>query len=248
MQHLQSPVFFFFLKILALCRKLLYNNDIVEFKFQVIAMTKKEKVLKIKAYFDAEYQDAACSLQYKDPFQLLVATQLAAQCTDARVNLITPALFAKYPSVRAFAEAEVRELEEAIKSTGFYHNKARNLIACAQKLLSDFNGIVPQTMEELISLPGVGRKTANLLLGDAFGKPCIVVDTHAKRITGRLGLTQNTDPTKIETDLRKIVPPELGSDFCHQLVYHGRKLCTARSPKCGLCGLQALCSYYKKNR
>lgn len=209
-------------------------------------MTKKEKVLKIKEYFDAEYADADCSLCYNDPFQLLVATQLAAQCTDARVNLVTPGLFAKFPTIKAFAEADIKEMEEAIKSTGFYHNKARNLIACAGKLLSDFGGVVPQTMDELLSLPGVGRKTANLLMGDAFGKPSIVVDTHAKRITGRLGLTKNTDPTKIEMDLWKIVPAEYGSTFCHQLVYHGRALCMARGPKCDLCGLKDVCDYYKK--
>ncbi|MGN1058932.1 MAG: endonuclease III [Clostridia bacterium] len=209
-------------------------------------MTKKEKVLKIKEYFNQAYGDADCTLHYSDPFQLLVATQLAAQCTDARVNLVTPSLFTKFPTVQAFAEAEITDMEEAIKSTGFYHNKARNLIACAQKLLTDFGGVVPNTMEALLSLPGVGRKTANLLLGDAFGKPSIVVDTHAKRITNRLGLTKNSDPTKIEMDLRKIVPPELGSDFCHQLVYHGRALCTARAPKCPLCGLQILCDHYKK--
>lgn len=190
---------------------------------------------------------ADCTLDYNDPFQLLVATQLAAQCTDARVNLVTPGLFAKFPDVRAFAEADILEMEEAVRPTGFYHNKARNLIACAQKLLTDFDGIVPQTMEELTSLPGVGRKTANLLLGDAFGKPAIVVDTHCKRICARLGLTKNTDPTKVEMDLRKIVPPEVGSDFCHQIVYHGRNRCMARSPKCELCGLQAICDFFKKN-
>ena len=209
-------------------------------------MTKKDKVLKIKDFFDAAYPDATCSLRYRDPFQLLVATQLAAQCTDARVNLVTPSLFAKFPTIKAFAEADTIKMEEAIKSTGFYHNKARNLIACAQKLLSDFGGIVPDTMEELLSLPGVGRKTANLLLGDAFGKPAIVIDTHAKRITNRLGLTKNTDPTKIEMDLRKFVPEEIGSDLCHQFVYHGRALCTARAPKCSCCGLQNLCDYYQK--
>ncbi len=208
-------------------------------------MKKQEKVLIIKKFFDEVYGDADCTLTYKDPFQLLVATQLAAQCTDARVNLVTPSLFKQFPTIKAFAEADILDMEQAIKSTGFYHNKARNLIACAQKLLSDFNDVVPQTMEELLSLPGVGRKTANLLLGDAFGKPAIVVDTHAKRITNRLGLTKNTDPTKIEMDLRKIVPPEIGSDFCHALVYHGRALCTARAPKCSLCGLQDVCDYYK---
>jgi len=166
-------------------------------------MTKKEKTMLILAYLEETYRDADCTLTYKDPFQLLVATQLAAQCTDARVNTVTPSLFAKFPDVKAFAEADIQDMEEAIKSTGFYHNKAKNLIACAQKLLIDFDGIVPQTMDELLSLPGVGRKTANLLLGDAFGQPAIVVDTHAKRITGRLGLTKNTDPTKIEMDLKK---------------------------------------------
>lgn len=210
-------------------------------------MTKKEKVLAIKAYFDEVYPMADCTLDYNNPFQLLVATQLAAQCTDARVNLVTPGLFAKFPDMRAFAEADISEMEEAVRPTGFYHNKARNLIACAQKLLTDFDGIVPQTMEELTSLPGVGRKTANLLLGDAFGKPAIVVDTHCKRICARLGLTKNTDPTKVEMDLRKIVPPEVGSDFCHQIVYHGRNRCMARSPKCELCGLQAICDFFKKN-
>ncbi len=175
-----------------------------------------------------------------------MATQLAAQCTDARVNLVTPALFAKFPDVEAFAGADIVEMEEAIRSTGFYHNKARNLIACAQKLLTDFGGIVPQTMEALLSLPGVGRKTANLLLGDIFGQPAVVVDTHAKRITGRLGLTKNTDPTKIEMDLRKILPPDYSNTFCHQLVYHGRALCVAQRPKCELCGLQEICDYYKK--
>ncbi len=209
-------------------------------------MTKKEKILKIKEYFTAQYADADCSLNYSDPFQLLVATQLAAQCTDARVNLVTPALFAKFPDVEAFAGADIVEMEEAIRSTGFYHNKARNLIACAQKLLTDFGGIVPQTMEALLSLPGVGRKTANLLLGDIFGQPAVVVDTHAKRITGRLGLTKNTDPTKIEMDLRKILPPDYSNTFCHQLVYHGRALCVAQRPKCELCGLQEICDYYKK--
>ena len=210
-------------------------------------MTKKDKIPVIKAYFDKVYANADCTLQYRDPFQLLVATQLAAQCTDARVNLVTPGLFAKFPDVRAFAEADQIEMEEAIKSTGFYHNKARNLIACAQKLLTDFGGVVPQTMEELTSLPGVGRKTANLLLGDAFGKPAIVVDTHCKRICARLGLTKNTDPAKVEADLRKIVPPEIGSDFCHQLVSNGRSRCMARAPKCTLCDLRDICEFYKKN-
>ncbi|MBR5218268.1 MAG: endonuclease III [Clostridia bacterium] len=207
-------------------------------------MNKKDKVLKIREIFDDLYADADCSLDYKDPFQLLVATQLAAQCTDARVNLVTPALFAKYPDPAAFADADIHTLEELIRSTGFFHNKAKNLKACGEKLMSDFGGIVPDTMDELLTLPGVGRKTANLILGDIFSKPAIVVDTHAGRITKRIGLTKNTDPSKVEFDLKKIVPPEYQTRFCHQLVWHGRSLCTARSPKCDRCPLSGLCNYF----
>lgn len=209
-------------------------------------MTKKEKVLKIKEYFDITYGDAPCTLDYDDPFQLLVATVLAAQCTDARVNMVTPALFSKYPTVKSFADAEEKDIEKLIYSTGFYRNKAKNIVACAKVLMEKHNGKVPDTMEELVALPGVGRKIANLLLGDVFGKPCIVVDTHCKRITGLLGLTKNTDPTKVEMDLRKIVPAEYGAMFCHQLVEHGRAICVARRPKCSQCGINTICDYYKK--
>lgn len=208
-------------------------------------MTKKEKVLFMQRYFQEKYGDATCSLDYRTPFQLMISTILAAQCTDARVNIVTKELFVKYPSVKAFAEADLLQLEQDIKSTGFYHNKAKNIIGNAQKLLRDFNGIVPDNMEDLLSLPGVGRKTANLILGDIFGKPAIVVDTHAKRITKLIGLTKNTDPTKVEMDLIKIVPPEYGSEFCHQLVVHGRAVCVARRPKCGECGLHVICNYAK---
>jgi len=209
-------------------------------------MTKKEKVLYIKEYFDKTYGDAPCTLDYDDPFQLLVATVLAAQCTDARVNLVTPELFLKYPSVEAFSKAKEEDIEKIIYSTGFYRNKAKNIVACAKTLMERHKGQVPDTMEELIALPGVGRKIANLLLGDVFNKPCIVVDTHCKRITNLLGLTKNTDPTKIEMDLRKIVPPEYGALFCHQLVEHGRAICIARRPKCSECGMKEVCEYYKK--
>ncbi len=209
-------------------------------------MTKKEKVLHIKEYFDKTYGDAPCTLDYDDPFQLLVATVLAAQCTDARVNLVTPELFLKYPSVEAFSKAKEEDIEKIIFSTGFYRNKAKNIVACAKTLMEKHKGRVPDTMEELIALPGVGRKIANLLLGDVFGKPCIVVDTHCKRITNLLGLTKNTDPTKIEMDLRKVVPPEYGALFCHQLVEHGRTICIARRPKCDECGVKEICEYYKK--
>ncbi len=209
-------------------------------------MTKKEKVLKIKEYLDKTYGDAPCTLDYDDPFQLMVATILAAQCTDARVNLVTPALFKKYPTVKAFAEAEVSDVEGLIRSTGFFRNKAKNIVACANTLLERHSGEVPDTMEELVALPGVGRKIANLMLGDVFGKPCIVVDTHCKRITNLLGLTKNTDPTKIEMDLRKIIPPEYGAQFCHQIVEHGRAICVARRPKCSECGMNTVCDFYKK--
>ena len=209
-------------------------------------MTKKEKVQKIKEYLDLTYGDAPCTLDYDDPFQLLVATVLAAQCTDARVNMVTPALFKKYPTVEAFAKAEISDVEDLIRSTGFFRNKAKNIVACANTLLERHGGQVPDTMEELIALPGVGRKIANLLLGDVFGKPCIVVDTHCKRITNLLGLTKNTDPTKIEMDLRKIIPPEYGALFCHQIVEHGRAICIARRPKCSECGMNTVCDFYKK--
>lgn len=209
-------------------------------------MTKKEKVLKIKEYFDQTYGDAPCTLQYDDPFQLLVATVLAAQCTDARVNMVTPALFSKYPTVKSFADADEKDIEKLIYSTGFYRNKAKNIVACAKVLMEKYDGVVPDTIEELVALPGVGRKIANLLLGDVFGKPCIVVDTHCKRITGLIGLTKNTDPTKIEMDLRKIVPAEYGAMFCHQLVEHGRAICIARRPRCLECGINTICDYYKK--
>ncbi len=209
-------------------------------------MKKKEKLQMIKEYLFKTYGDAPCTLDYQNPFELMVAAILAAQCTDARVNLVTPALFSKYPTVEAFAKADVADVEVLIRSTGFFRNKAKNIVACAQALLERFNGEVPDTMEDLLSLPGVGRKIANLMLGDVFKKPCIVVDTHCKRITGLLGLTKHTDPTKIESDLRKIVEPEYGALFCHQLVEHGRNICIARRPQCEICGLNTVCDYYKK--
>ena len=206
-------------------------------------MTKKEKVLFIKKYFDEVYKDADCTLDYKTPAELLIATILAAQCTDARVNIVTKDLFKKYPDVYAFADAELEILQQDIRSTGFYHNKAKNIIGACKMLVSDYDGVVPDEMDELLKLPGVGRKTANLLLGDVFKKPAIVVDTHAKRITKLIGLTDNTDPTKVETDLKKIVPPEYGSTFCHCLVYHGRAICIANRPKCSECGLKEICRH-----
>lgn len=202
---------------------------------------KAERALKMIEIFNMEYSDADCTLDYLSPLQLLIATQLAAQCTDARVNLVTPALFERYKTVSDFANADIFELMELIRSTGFFRNKAKNIIACCQKLISDFGGEVPKTMEELTSLPGVGRKTANLVLGDCFGIPGIVVDTHAGRLARRMGFTQNTDPYKVELDLLKIIPKEYQSSFCHQLVYHGRAYCSARKPNCENCPVSHIC-------
>ncbi len=208
-------------------------------------MDKKTKVKRIREIFDICYNDADCTLDFENAFQLLVATQLAAQCTDARVNLVTPALFEKYPDPAAFASAEIEELEEMIRSTGFYRNKARNLKACGAMLCAEFGGEVPDNMEDLLKLPGVGRKTANLLLGDVFGKPGIVVDTHAGRIARRIGLTKNQNPTKVEFDLLKVVPSDYQTRFCHQLVVHGRAVCKAQRPACTACPISECCDYSK---
>lgn len=202
---------------------------------------KREKVLAIQKIFDEEYKDADCTLEYRTPLELLIATQLAAQCTDARVNIVTRDLFRKYTSVHDFAAADLHELEQDIRSTGFYHNKAKNIIACCQKLLVDFGGEVPGNMKDLLSLPGVGRKTANLVLGDVFGKSGMVIDTHAGRISRKLGLTKETNPTKVEFALLKVVPEDYQIRFCHQLVFHGRKYCDARRPKCDACPIAQLC-------
>lgn len=199
------------------------------------------RAAEIYKIFGEVYKDADCTLEYKSALQLLIATQLAAQCTDARVNMVTPALFAKYPDVYAFANADELELREDIRSTGFFRNKARNIIACCRMLIDDFGGEVPNSMEELLKLPGVGRKTANLVLGDFFGIPGVVVDTHATRLSNRMGFTKESDPYKIELDLRKLLPPEDWAQFCHCLVYHGRAFCTARAPKCDICPVEQLC-------
>ncbi|MBQ2890841.1 MAG: endonuclease III [Clostridia bacterium] len=207
---------------------------------------KKERVEKIIDVFEKVYGDADCTLDYSSALELLIATQLAAQCTDARVNLTTPALFKKYPDVYAFAYANELELREMIKSCGFYKNKAKNIIGCCQKLISDFGGEVPSTMDELLSLPGVGRKTANLVLGDIFGIPGIVVDTHATRLSNRFGLTTHKDPYKIELDLMKVVPKDKWSWFCHCLVEHGRAYCKAQKPDCQNCPMAEFCPTYNK--
>ena len=213
-----------------------------------------EKMPLLVKELEKMYPDAVCSLNYETPFQLLISTQLSAQCTDARVNMVTPALFARFPDAKSFAAADVTEIEELIRSTGFYRNKAKNIKSSSIDICNKFNGKLPDTMEELTSLAGVGRKTANLVLGDAFHKPSYVVDTHCIRLSNRIGLTQNTDPVKIENDLRTILPPKddnpgESSGFCHRLVHHGRALCTARNPKCNICPLaeKKLCNFALNN-
>lgn len=191
-------------------------------------------------------RDYRCYLHYETPFQLLVATILSAQCTDARVNIVTEHLFQKYPDPQALAAAELSELEEEIHSLGFYHNKARNLIACSRKLVREFGGEVPRSLEELTSLPGVGRKTANVIRGNIFDDPSVVVDTHVGRISRRLGLTKETDPEKVEMDLMKELPKDHWILFNMQIISFGRSICTARNPKCDRCFIRAYCNEYKK--
>lgn len=204
-------------------------------------MRKKEIALKAVEALKKEFPDAICSLTYKDPLQLLVATRLAAQCTDARVNMVTPDLFAKYKTAEDFANADITDVENLIKSCGLYKTKAKSLVDMGKVLVSDYNGKVPDTLEELIKLPGIGRKTANLVMGDVYGKPAVVVDTHCIRITRRLGLHTEKDQKKIEFILRDLLPPEESNDFCHRLVLHGRKTCDARKPKCEECCMKDFC-------
>ena len=204
-------------------------------------MTKKEIVLNIRDIFDRVYADAKCSLDFSTPHELLVAVQLSAQCTDARVNLVTPELFKKYKSVYEFADADEEELCSLIRSCGFYRAKGRNIIASSQKICTDFGGNVPDNLPDLLSLAGVGRKTANLILGDVYGKPGLVIDTHAIRLTNRIGLVTVKDPVKIEFALAKIVPEEYQTRFCHQLVYHGRAVCNAAKPACSSCPIKDFC-------
>ena len=206
-------------------------------------MRTQEQVNEIVRLLMAEYPLADCTLDWNKAYELLFSVRLAAQCTDERVNKITPALFARFPTLEAFAEADVAEVEEYVRSCGFYHSKARDIVACANVLLEKYGGELPHTMEELTALPGVGRKTANLILGDVFKVPgSTVVDTHCIRISNRLGLVDNLkDPVKIEFELRRQLPPEKSSDFCHRIVLHGRAVCTARKPDCAVCCLKTVC-------
>lgn len=209
-------------------------------------MTKKERAIEVVRILGEEYgTELHCYLEYEYPWQLLFATILSAQCTDARVNMVTKDLFRKYTSIEDFARADLKELEQDIKSTGFYHNKARNIIGCAQGLLERFNGEVPRGIEDLITLPGVGRKTANVVRGDYYGEPCIVVDTHVKRVSFLLGLTKETDPVKVEYDLMKILPKDAWILYNFQIIAHGRSTCIAGRPKCEACVLRGCCKNAK---
>ena len=204
----------------------------------------KEKVLNIIKLLKQQYPDALCALQYEKDYELMIAVRLSAQCTDARVNLVTPALFAAYPTLEAMANADISDVEKHIHSCGFYRQKAKDIVLACQMLIKDYGGKVPDTMEALLKLPGVGRKTANLLLGDIYAVPgSVVCDTHCIRICGKLGLSQGKEPEKVEKQLRAILPPEESSDFCHRIVLFGREICTARNPKCDICPLSHLCSH-----
>ncbi len=204
-------------------------------------MTRKELALLAVEALKKEYPGAVCSLEYHDPLQLLIATRLSAQCTDARVNMVTPALFARFPTLEAFCQGTEEEIGELIRSCGFYKIKSKDILAACKMIRDEFGGRVPDTIEDLTRLPGVGRKTANLIVGDIYGKPAVVTDTHCIRIAGRLGLTKNTVPVKVEDDLRAVLPPEESNDFCHRLVLHGRAVCTARKALCDNCCMASFC-------
>lgn len=204
-------------------------------------MTKKERAKLLVEGFKKEYPDAICSLTADNPFELLIATRLSAQCTDARVNMVTPALFSKYRTLDDYVNADVKDIEDIIHSCGFYHGKARDIIEMAKGVRDRFGGVVPDNIEDLTSLQGVGRKTANLIVGDVYKKPAVVADTHLIRLTNRMGLVNTKDPKKVEMELKKILPPEESNDFCHRCVLHGRAVCTARKANCDNCCLNDVC-------
>ncbi|MBR5232630.1 MAG: endonuclease III [Clostridia bacterium] len=204
-------------------------------------MTKKQIALNAVEALRKEYPDAICSLTADTPFELLIATRLSAQCTDARVNLVTPALFSKYRTLEDYAQADAEDIAGIIHSCGFFRQKSKDIVGMAQKILSEFDGKVPDNIEDLTTLPGVGRKTANLICGDVYGKPAVVADTHLIRISNRLGLVATKDPYKVEIELKKLLPPEESNDFCHRAVLHGRAICDARKPKCDICPMTDFC-------
>lgn len=194
------------------------------------------------------YPNATCTLDHINTYELLVSTILSAQCTDKRVNQITPKLFKKYPTVKSMSEADIEDVKTMIKTAGFYNSKSKNIINASKKIVNDFNGKIPQNIEELTTLPGVGRKTANVILATAFNKPAIAVDTHVGRISKHLGLTKNTDPNKIEMDLQRVLPKKYWSIWNHLLIEHGRKICKARNPQCSVCGINELCEKYLNDK
>ncbi|MCR5480175.1 MAG: endonuclease III [Ruminococcus sp.] len=208
-------------------------------------MKKTELVGEIISRLEQAYPDALCSLTYEKPHELMIAGRLSAQCTDARVNIVTKELFARYKSIEDFANADVDEVAEIVKPCGLYKTKAKSIVGMCRQIMQDFGGEIPDTIEQLTKLEGIGRKTANLVLGDVFHKPAVVCDTHCIRICGRLGLTKNKEPQKVETDLRKILPPEKSSDFCHRMVLFGREYCKARGERCGECPLSDICKSSK---
>ncbi|WP_283675158.1 endonuclease III [Butyricicoccus sp. Marseille-Q5471] len=212
-------------------------------------MTKKERAATVTELLKEAYPDAVCALHYTTDYELLFATRLSAQCTDVRVNLVTEDLFKTFPTLESYAEAPIEAIEDGIKTCGLYHTKARDLKACAAMLLADFGGRVPDKIDDLLKLPGIGRKTANLVLGDIYGQPAVVTDTHCIRLSNRLGFVKNEkDPLKVEMALRKLLDPKESSDFCHRLVLHGRECCTARNPKCQNCPLATVCPSYPMSK
>lgn len=204
-------------------------------------MTKKQRAILLIEALKKEYPEAICSLTADNPFELLIATRLSAQCTDARVNLVTPALFSKYRTLDDYVNADVKDIEDIIHSCGFYHGKARDIIEMAKGVRDRFDGVVPDNIEDLTSLQGVGRKTANLIVGDVYKKPAVVADTHLIRLTNRMGLVDSKDPKKVEMELKKILPPDESNDFCHRCVLHGRAVCTARKAYCENCCANEYC-------
>ena len=211
------------------------------------ALATKNRAAEIVDRLEKVYPEAQCSLVYEKPYELLISVRLSAQCTDARVNIVTKELFKRFPTLESFAEADISEVEKIVMPCGLFRTKAKSIVELSKKLIDDFGGRVPNTMEGLLSLPGVGRKTANLILGDVYKQPAVVTDTHCIRICGRLGLSEGDDPAKVEKQLREVLPMERASDFCHRLVNFGRDTCSARKPKCEGCPLTDLCEY-KKSR
>lgn len=206
-------------------------------------MTKKEKALLCVEALKSEYKEALCSLNAENPLQLIIATRLSAQCTDARVNLVTPVLFEKYKTLDDFCNADIKDVEEIVHSCGFYHAKAKDIIEMCRGIRDNFGGVVPDTIEKLTTLSGVGRKTANLIIGDVYKKPAVVADTHLIRITNLLGLVDTKEPKKVELELKELLPPQESNDFCHRCVLHGRKVCISSRPKCDECVMKKYCRY-----